>query len=37
MHEFYSGENKKAVAFNRKLAEDFKEEARFAFKACASM
>jgi hypothetical protein len=36
MYGFCSGQNKKTIAFNRKLAEHFKEEARFAFKVCAS-
>ncbi|KAF7344661.1 hypothetical protein MVEN_01626300 [Mycena venus] len=32
MYGFRSGHNKKTIAFNRKLAEDLKEGARFAFK-----
>jgi hypothetical protein len=36
MYGFRSGQNKKTIAFNRKLAEDLKEEACFAFKVCSS-
>ncbi|KAJ6452580.1 hypothetical protein C8R45DRAFT_1112886 [Mycena sanguinolenta] len=32
MYGFKSGQNKKTIAFNRKLAEDLKEESTFAFK-----
>ncbi|KAJ7618851.1 hypothetical protein DFH06DRAFT_1342431 [Mycena polygramma] len=32
MYGFRSGQNKKTIAFNRKLAEDLKEKSRFAFK-----
>ncbi|KAJ7186249.1 hypothetical protein B0H12DRAFT_1039631, partial [Mycena haematopus] len=32
MYGFKSGQNKKTVAFNRKLAEDLKESSTFAFK-----
>ncbi|KAJ6478334.1 hypothetical protein C8R45DRAFT_792777, partial [Mycena sanguinolenta] len=32
MYGFKSGQNKKTIAFNRKLAKDLKEESTFAFK-----
>ncbi|KAJ7672357.1 hypothetical protein DFH06DRAFT_964581, partial [Mycena polygramma] len=34
MYGFKSGQNKKTITFNRKLAEDLKEGSTFAFKVC---
>lgn len=34
VYGFKTGQNKKTIAFNRKLAEDLKEGSAFAFKVC---